>query len=206
MKATNASTLLAIAFLATLVLGGHASAAPILCQTPTINHMLIDDSQVSACLAAGQGNPSLTGNPANDTFLTGAGAGLGYVTLGKDDEGPNPFNVAQTQSNGTGTWSFDASVWNDYSTIAIGFKFGTGNKPDDWFVFQVVSNISSGLWEFVNVYGTGGGLSHVNLYGILGDNGNGGDPPAGISEPGVLLLLGAGLMGLAWVRRRHEVG
>lgn len=209
MNVNSAAKLLATGFLAAMMYTGAASAAPILCQNPANNHMLIDDSLVSACLDAGVGNISGNaggGNP--DPFLTGVGSG--YTLLGKDDEGPNPFNVASTQNNGTGTWSFDADAWDDYDTIAIGFKFGTGNNPDEWFIFQVASDVFEGAWQFVNMHFNGagkpigGGLSHVNLYGILGTGDDGEDPPQGISEPGMLFLLGAGLMGLAWVRRRHE--
>lgn len=201
MKALSAARHLAVGLLVALAYTGVAGAAPILCQNPANNHMKISDTQVSACLDAGKGN--LTGNPMNDLFLNGAGAGLGYVPLGKDDGGSNPFNVGQTQSGSTGTWGFDANIWDEYDTIAIGFKFGTGNKPDEWFVFEVVSDIFSGDWKFVNVFGRGGGLSHVNLYGILGTGDNGEDPPQGIPEPGILFLLGAGLLAIMGIRRRQ---
>lgn len=185
---------------------GTAGAAPILCQNPENNHMLIDDSQVTACLAAGVGN--LSGNPTGgnaDPFLTGVGAS--YSFLGKDNEGLNEYNVSKTQADNVGGWKFDADVWDAYESIAIGFKFGTGNNPDEWFVFQVTTDVYEGTWTFVNMFFNpagkpiGGGLSHVNLYGIL-KSGGGDDPPQDVSEPGVLFLLGAGLLGLGWARRR----
>jgi hypothetical protein len=183
--------------LITTVLGmafaGPASAANILCKIVTNNHMNIDDSQVSACLDAGVGN--LTGNPANDLFINGVGAG--YEAAGKSDEPlNNPYNIQFTQSNGSGTWSFDASFWDDYGMGAIAFKFGTGNKPDEWFVYQLVDGVTSGNWQFVNVGGTGGGLSHINLYGIPGET--------GVPAPAPVTLLGVGLLGLGLVGRRRR--
>lgn len=52
----------------------------------------------------------------------------------------------------------------------------------------------TGFWE-----GTQGAISHVSIWGRNGD-----DPPQQVSEPAVLFLLGAGLIALAWARRRHE--
>ncbi|MCG8520100.1 MAG: hypothetical protein MI794_19115 [Pseudomonadales bacterium] len=184
----------AVVLAAWLFIATQASAVAILCSSDTTkNHMSIDDSQVSACLDSGTGN--LTGNPANDLFLNGVGSG--YEFAGKQEPGTtfNPFNILYTQSGDMGTWNFDASFWSMYSDGAIAFKFGTGNQPDEWFVYQLNAGITSGDWEFINVFGRGGGLSHVNLYGMKGK----------VAEPATVTLLALGLLLLGATRRRKAL-
>lgn len=174
---------LAAGVLAALCIAGTASAADILCENPDLNHMLVDDSYVSACLDAGTGN--LTGNPLNDLFINGVGTGYSFI-------GETSF----TQAGNTGTFTLDPALWAAYDSIAIGFKFGTGNRPDEWFVYALNDTVSGGTWTFVNVFERGGGLSHVNLYGIPGGN--------NVPEPGVLGLLGLGLAMVGLMRRRKS--
>lgn len=159
-----------------------AGAVPLLCQDDEVNHMYVDTSLVSQCLGGGVGN--INGNPRTDAFLTGEGAGLGLTGLGSG---------SYTQNGSIGTFSFDDSLWQSWDELAIGFKFGTGNQPDMWFVYLLNSDVSSGSWEFVNVFNRGGGLSHVELYGRS---------PASVPEPGTLALLGLGLLGAGLARRR----
>jgi hypothetical protein len=169
--------------LAAGLLAGAANAVPVLCEDPTVNHMYVDSAEVSSCLGAGVGN--VNGNPATDDFLTGEGSGLGLVGIG---------SAAYTQTGTTGTFSFAATLWDTWSEIAIGFKFGTGNNPDEWFVYALNPSISAGSWEFVNVFGRGGGLSHIQLYGIPGGT--------SVPEPGTLALLGIGMLAAGAARRR----
>ena len=163
-----------------------ASAVPLLCQDSTVNHMFVDTSQVSSCLGAGVGN--INGNALTDDFLNGEGAGLGLVGIGSG---------AFTQSGNTGTFSIASSLWDTWGNIAVGFKFGTGTQPDEWFVYLLNPLVSSGSWDFVNVFGRGGGLSHVQLYGAPGTT--------NVPEPGTLALLGLGMMGAAFARRRKQI-
>lgn len=185
MNLRTITTSAAAVALASIALMGPANAVPLLCQDITVNHMYVDTAYVSSCLGAGVGN--VNGNAVTDDFLTGEGAGLGLLGIGL---------AAFTQSGSTGTFSFDSSLWNDWSSIAVGFKFGTGNRPDEWFVFQLNPSTSSGIWQFVNVFNRGGGLSHVQLYGTPGST--------HVPEPGTLGLLGLGLIATTLIRRRKQ--
>ena len=179
-----------IVALAGLALSTSALAAPVACMNSANNHMVIDSSQVSSCLAAGVGN--ITGNNANDLFINGT-TGDGYESAGKSD-GNNPFSISFTQSrdgaNTIGTFLFDESFWDDAISGAIGFKFGTGNEPDEWFVFELGHGVTAGSFTFVNVFQRGGGLSHVNLYRV--------------PEASGLVMLGLGVVGAGLVRRRTK--
>jgi len=180
-KMRVSATLIALA--AGCWFAGSAHAVPLLCEDEAVNHMYVDDSQVSSCLGAGVGN--VNGNPTTDDFLTGEGSGLGLVGIG---------GASFTQSGSSGTFSLSSSLWDTWSEIAIGFKFGTGNNPDEWFVYALNPMISSGSWQFVNVFGRGGGLSHIQLYGIPGGT--------TVPEPSTLALLGIGMLAAGFARRR----
>jgi hypothetical protein len=171
--------------LAALSLVESAGAVPVLCEDPAVNHMYIDSATVSSCLAGGSGN--INGNAKTDDFLTGEGAGLGLVGIG---------SASHTQSGSDGTFSLSPGFWEAWNEIAIGFKFGTGNQPDEWFVYMLNPLVSSGDWDFVNMFGKGGGLSHVQLYGK--------GKRTQVPEPGTLALLGLGLIGVSCMRRRKR--
>lgn len=165
---------------------GSAGAVPLLCDDARVNHMYVDTAQVSSCLGGGVGN--INGNSQTDAFLLGDGTGSGLVGIGSG---------AFTQNGTSGTFSLNPNLWQTWGEIAVGFKFGTGNRPDEWFVYLLDPLISSGNWTFVNVFNRGGGLSHVQLYGR-------GEPTTNVPEPGTLALLGMGLLGASVARRRKQ--
>ncbi len=169
-----------------MCLAGQAQAATVLCSDASKNHMYVSDAYVTQCMASGVGNIG-QGNQANDDWLKTLAPGHGYVTLG---------NQSFTQLGNTGTFSISNDHWSTYDSLFVGFKFGTGNTPDEWFVYQLQDHVVSGDWMFVDklVKGNGtGGLSHVSLYGREA----GGQVP----EPGTLILLAAGLISLGFAGR-----
>lgn len=87
-----------------------------------------------------------------------------------------------------GTWSFSSAVWDNYEDVMIVVK--SGINEDTYFSgYLMDSSIApvSGTWD------TGGkDLSHLTLYAR--------NP---IPEPGTLMLLGSGLLGVAAYGRKR---
>lgn len=171
-----------ITALVTCALAAPAAAYPVLCEDAQKNHMYVDSAYVSSCVDASVGN--VNGNPQTDDFLL-KNPSLPYVGIG---------DATFTQSGSTGTFSLMSSLWNTWDSLALGFKFGTGGKPDQWFVYLLNSDVSWGTWRFVNLFNRGGGLSHVQIYGVK---------PAQVPEPATLGLLGLGILGFAFARHRR---
>lgn len=177
---------------------GTAHAAPIMteCQPAEARStgdyfMTLTTDSPATCLDSGVGEPSLTGNPLNDTFLIGDYS-EGYEFIAKNDSSDVTGNAGIFFSGGSsGSWSFDESLWDSYLTLAIGFKFGGGDKAesDTWFVYELTKSDYQGAFD----YSENKGLSHVNLYGKTS---------VSVPEPGTIALLGLGLIGIALGRKR----
>jgi hypothetical protein len=178
------------AAVAALVCAASAVASPVTCKDTSLNYMQIDTAYVSSCIDAGLGNIGQAGG--NDVFLQN---NPGYSLLAGSLGGFTTTTANATQS--TGTFSIDPSYWATHSNLFIGFKFGTGNTPDEWFVYQLVNGVSSGDWTFFSVLINGqgaGGLSHLALY----------SDGSTVPEPATLGLAGLALLGLAMARRRKS--
>jgi len=188
-----------LCFTALLSLGLSAPAwsIPAVCQDINKNHMTIDTSWAISCLASGVGN--LQGS--NTDFFAN-GTDWSFIEKSENSNPGSSYGLTYTAGAGdstsiTGSWSFSSTFWDTYGEAALGFKFGTGNTPDEWFVFDVKNGSTGGDWTFfstlVNGNGTGG-LSHMNLYAK--------EKGTSVSEPATLGLLGLGLLGLSLTRRR----
>ena len=170
-------TLAVIGFQATT-----ANAFAIDCQDTSLNYMSIDSTQVATCVDAGVGNIG----GGNDAFLNG-GASSGYYLLANEIGG-----WTQDLNTSTGTWDVSGISGID----AIGFKFGTGNQPDEWFIFDLLAGVTAGDWAFINTFAKGDGLSHMVAYT---------KDPNNVPEPGMIALLAIGLLGMVVSRRRTKV-
>ena len=97
----------------------------------------------------------------------------------------------------TGTWSFDPSVWVDFSDVMIVLKNGGNEMPDtsDKIFFSgylLNDGVTSGTWD-----SGAKALSHATLYA----RGGGSEP---VPEPATMLLFGTGLVGLVGFRVRKK--
>ena len=186
-----------VVLLAAMAAVSAVSANPIAgntCGSPDRTATLVDAAQCAygsanpdaADIASYYGNVwesagELTGNGANG-FLT-ATSDIGWGVI------PN-----------SGTWSIDASFWDQYDYAVISMHIGQGNGEPDHWAWLLNSGADSGTWALDYTYdeGTstkGGGLSNIKLWGVVATDRE-------VPAPSALALLGLGVAGLLAARRR----
>lgn len=155
----------AVLGLAALSFSSSSGAVPILCGNTAANHMYLDTASESSCLAAAT-----------------EGSNLDLVDIG---------SVAFKLRGDGGKFALDWSLWDNWRSVAIGFKFETADKSHDWFVYELQPHTTSGSWSFVDLLGHHDGLLSLRLYGR----------PANVPEPDTLALLGIGMLGALFALR-----
>lgn len=181
----------ALGFAALSVSSAHA--APVNCPgtaATTDREFTIDTTPSATCLASAAGNLNGSGDAIN---------ALGWTTLDKSDDNTTggiwegALTLTPPTSGLSGTFTIDANVWNFFGEIVLALKSGEGQLNPDWAAFTIPFGVTSGSWAVSGQQE----LSHGNLYGR-------GTPDIPIPEPGTMMLVGAGLAGIAARRRRRS--
>lgn len=176
---------------------------------------LTSATATTSCYAYGMGN--VNGNIDHDPILNGKSMGGNTFTLApgssvissltlldKSDASGEVKDGALTGTLSGGTeepgkngnlfGTFTLGDVSGYSSLIIALKVGNSGEPG-WAAFKVAS---AGVFDFLVSPKQGGGLSHVNVYGIEDA------VPAPVPLPASALLLLGGIGGIAALRRRKK--
>jgi hypothetical protein len=171
-----------------MVWAGTASAVPVTVSCPGVRVFSITtDPGTAGCYLTGTGNINANGSDPLNL--------LGWTSIDKD-ENPDTvfihdawFSITGVGGN-SGTFTISPLAWGGYGQLLIAFKSGEGQVDPDWAAFTLPGGTTGGTWTVSQQ-----GLSHANLYGQ-------GTPV--VPEPASMVLLGTGLVGMAYKVRHRK--
>jgi hypothetical protein len=202
---------LAAACMLSLGFAVDASAATVQCPgalTPQLTRQV----SVSGALAGGYCYYQ-AGNFTGDNFPDALDP---YTLIDKDvagdaangqNEGGLRYTV-DTAARFSGTWTMFENYWNTYETLYLALHFGNGSGNPDSFIVQLEPNALTGTWALLPE-SLANGLSNIYLIGRGTATSSGGTSSGGASgnvpeSASTLTLLGLGLLGLGFARRRAK--
>ena len=192
MKKLSFRTMLAGSVAALLLFGASGLATV---------HAAIALTAENSCASGTQG-PPVSQNAIIDAFFSSACAPAGNLLFKNDTTGvgntgtntPGPFagSYVLTQTLGGGELTYNAGTPVISSTpVWLLAKDGASQSPN-WYGWNLTVLGWTGTQQLNLALGWGDALSNVTIWG----------PGVGIPEPATFLLFGAGLLGLAAIRRR----
>jgi PEP-CTERM motif len=190
------------------MLGFGAQAATVRCPG-SLGGDLTRQVEVSGALAGGECYYQ-AGNFQGDAFPA-----LGSYTLIDKDVAPNEqaeggLLYTANGARDAGTWTMAQNYWLTYAELFLAMHFGNGSGNPDSFIVELDPGALTGTWALLPSE-LANGLSNIYLIGrgsvtsTSSTSSSGGTSTSGNTpEPGsTLTLLGLGLLGLGYTRRRR---
>ena len=168
------------------------------CASVAVEDLRFSLSSSTACMTDGNSNPTASAVNALDPMASD------WTQLERDTSSAsatNGFLTTNASFNGLPSgkaWSLSSSFWDTYGAAVIALRADPDDGDKEWVGFLLQANATSGTFSI-----TGPSRSDLSAMVLFGrGTPSGARVAASVPEPGTLVLLGFGLLGLGAGRRR----